>query len=107
MNDDQADHFVAISGGQKQEYKDASSKAQECRVKVEGIRMTEVYNAAIKKRNQATRAPKAEQSKLYLEAIHLFESVILLYDSRQQVTECKAALAKLSEDDLTDGVKYK
>lgn len=77
------------------EYKDASTKAKECREKAKGIRMTEVYNAAIKKRNQARKAPSEEKHGLYMEAIQLFESVMGLYDSKQQVAECKAALDEL------------
>lgn len=85
------------------EYKDALAKAKEYRDKAKGVRMIEVYNMAIKKKNQAKKAATIEeQQALYIEAAKLFESVISLYDAKQQIVECNAAVNELSDEALSD-----
>jgi hypothetical protein len=85
-----AEAFERIS-----DYKDASDKANECRKKADSIHKTNIYNMAVRKKNQAKKTDGSEQKALLLDAIQLFESVVGLYDSKQQADECRELFSGL------------
>jgi len=85
-----AEAFERIS-----DYKDASDKANECRKKADSIHKTNIYNMAVRKKNQAKKTDGSEQKAILLDAIQLFESVVGLYDSKQQADECRELFSGL------------